>query len=215
MTRENIQSRAYLILRYTLCFFLVYGASVAPVLAQRAQPASSTVAAAEEPIFGSYYDSRNVHFSVLQTRELLPGCRKALSDISPLPATLTLYAQYKTDLTQIYVAGTSDNLKILVLRNGTCDAGVPIMAILKLHHTPRDPIDGPMLSDEEVSGLFGDALSRYATAFGGKARFFQWLDPMTEQAINGCRGQPESSCPPTYHLFEPALQEKLQKFRER
>jgi hypothetical protein len=168
----------------------------------------------EEPIFGSYYEPRDAHFITLKTRELLPICRKSLSDIDPLPKTLTLYAQFITDVTKIYIAGKNDNLKVLVIRNGTCDSGVPMMAILQRHHTPRDPIDGPMLSDEEVEGVFNDALTRYSNAFGGKKEFIAWLDLRTEQARTGCKDQPESSCPPTYHLFQPALREMLDKFRK-
>jgi hypothetical protein len=71
-----------------------------------------------------------------------------------------------------------------------------------------------MLSDEEVSGIFSDALARYANAFGGKTEFFAWLDPNTERARSDCKGQPESSCPPTYYLFKPDLRKMLDQFRK-
>lgn len=167
----------------------------------------------DEPIFGLYYNSREVHFGEIETRDLLPSCKKVLSDFSHIPRTLNLYAEYIGNSAKIYVAGRDDNDKILVIRNGFCDAGVPILAILQRHHDPRTTSDGPMLSDSEVTALFDDALARYAHAFGGKNQFFLWLDSLTEKARGGCVGQPESSCPPTYHLLQPGLQERLQAFR--
>ena len=193
---------------------LVLAAIFASSAAPSAEVKRATAATIDEPIFGLYYDPQKVHFAEIRTRELLPACKKALSDIVPRPSTLTLYAQYRTDVKKIYVVGTEDNLKLLVLGNATCDAGIPIMGILQRHHNPRVASDGPMLTDQEVAGLFGDALTRYSNAFGGKGRFFPWLDELTEQARSGCAGQPEFSCPPTYHLLQPDLQEKLTAFRK-
>ena len=187
---------------------------VAGLIAHSAQSAAARSVALEEPIFGLYYYPHDVHFAELKTQELLPACQKALSDIVPLPTSLALYAQYQDNLTKLYIVGSDDNVKIYVIRHGSCDAGIPTMAILQRHHTPRETIDGPVLSDEEVNELFQDALVRYTSAFGGRKRFFQWLDSLTERARSGCKGQPESSCPPTYFLLQPPLQAILKDFRK-
>jgi len=150
---------------------IIHASLAASLIAHSLTSAAVASSALEEPVFGLYYYPQEAHFAELKTNDLLPACKKSLSDITPLPTTLTLFAQYKHDLTKIYIAGYDDNLKIYVIRDGTCDAGIPIMAILQRHHIPRDPIDGPMLSNEEVSDLFGDALVRYASALGGKKRF--------------------------------------------
>jgi hypothetical protein len=189
------------------------GISLAAV--QAAGIEGATTAQVAEPIFGLVYDAQQVHFGTVKTKELLPACKRALSDLSPQPSALTLYAEHKTPHSRIYIAGTEDNQKILVVHDdGVCSAGVPIVSILQRHHTPREVIDGPALSDEEDRGLIRDALMRYSAAFGGKGRFLEWLDSGTEKATSGCKGQPESSCPPTYQMFQPGLQEVIQQFRQ-
>jgi hypothetical protein len=167
----------------------------------------------DEPIFSLSYDARYAHFSSLPTKELLPSCEKALSELKPIPPALTLYAQYKTPSTSIYIVGAEDLLGIYALRNGRCDAGIPILAILQRHHNPPEPQDSPVLSNSEVLGIFEDALVRYSSAFGGKARFFQWLDTSTVRMRAGCKG-PDSVCPPTYHMLQPALQNVLESYRK-
>lgn len=151
---------------------IIYASLAASLIAHSLTSAAAASSASEEPVFGLYYYPQEAHFAELKTNDLLPACKNALSDITPRPTTLTLFSQYKRDLTQIYIAGYDDNLKIYVIRDGTCDAGIPIMAILQRHHIPRAPIDGPMLSNEEVSDLFGDALVRYANALGGGTALF-------------------------------------------
>jgi hypothetical protein len=154
-----------------------------------------------------------VHFDVVLTKELLPSCKKALSEIKPLPRTITLYGRYDSALTRIYIAGTADDVGIYVLRDGRCDAGIPILALLQKHHNPTEPQDAPALSDAEVIGVFGDALNRYAKAFGDKARFIEWLDASTADVSRGCNG-PENLCPPTYHSYTSLLQNALETYRK-
>jgi hypothetical protein len=167
----------------------------------------------DEPIFSLTYDPSDAHFTQLQTKELMPNCKKALSGITPLPSTFSLYAQYITESTRIYIAGTDDDLGIYVLRDGGCEAGIPILAILQRHHNPPLPGEAPALSEPEIAGLFSDALIRYSKAFGGKERFFQWLDTSTEHVRGGCKG-PDIVCPPTYHMLQPALQRALENYRK-
>jgi hypothetical protein len=166
-----------------------------------------------EPIFGLYYYPNEAHFDSLATEHLLPACEKALSQIDPLPTTLTLYARYSDGSDRIYIAGTKDDLGIYVIRGSHCEAGVPILAMLKRHHSPARRGEAPALSDAEIEGLFGDALVRYTKAFGGKDSFFHWLDSLTEKMRAGCKGQPELSCPQTYHLLLPAQQKQLEAYR--
>ncbi len=167
----------------------------------------------EEPIFGLYYFPDQAHFGRLSTSRLLPACKLELSEINPLPPALTLYAQYVTASQRIYIAGTPDNLGIYLIRHGTCVANIPNITMLQRHHSPPLRIDQPILSDTEVKGLFGDALARYSKAFGGKTQFFHWLDTLTAKMRSGCKGQPELSCPFTYHDFQSWLQKSLQDYR--
>jgi len=186
--------------------------SIYPVASQSQKVEQITTI--DEPIFGLYYDPREVHFRSILSTELMPACKRNFAGVIPIPKKLTLYGHYEERGTKIYVAGSGDLLGIFVMRDGNCESGVPIMAILQRHHTPRAPIDGPALSESEIEGLFVDILSQYKDAFGGKEPFLRWLDSYTEKARSGCIGQPESSCPPTYHLFQPVLQELMKKFRE-
>jgi len=170
-------------LRWVAWLVLMAGIPLVGVTSASRNSTDAAKTIVDDPIFGLYYDPNDIHFDELETRDLLPMCRRALSDFARLPLTLTLYAQYVHESTKIYVAGRDDNDKILVIRNGTCDAGVPIMAILQRHHEPRVASDGPMLSDSEVSALFDDALARYGRAFGGKDRFLAWLDSIASPDV--------------------------------
>jgi len=174
---------------------------------------ASVDAVSEDPLFSADYNPRLVHFDLMSTKELLPACKKVLSDISPLPPALALFGKSATASSSIYIAGTGDNVKILVLRDNRCDAGIPILALLQRHHNPPDPFDAPALSDAEVTEVFSDALTRYSKAFGGKGRFFEWLDALTDQVLSQCKG-PENLCAPTYRSFTPLLQNLLQNYRK-
>jgi hypothetical protein len=168
-----------------------------------------------EPIFGLYFDPGSVHFDSLPVAEMLPSCKQMLGEYKPLPKSLSLYAKYKDDVARIYIAGTRDVLGVYVIRNGVCDADVPVLALLKKNHVPPTKEGMPLLTDDEISGLFADALIRYARAFGGKDGFLQWLDSLTEKMRAGCHGKPELSCPPTYHILLPPQQQQLEEYRKR
>jgi hypothetical protein len=202
---NKVQTRRYF---YSLLFIFALACAMRP---DNAMPADTTAAA--EPIFSIWYNPHTVHFDSLYTRELLPSCRTFLSDLEPLPTTLTLYAEYESGSTRMYIVGRDDNLKIAVIRDGECSGGVPILAILQRHHSPPSPRD-PVLSKDEIVGLFSDALGRYTKAFGGKNNFFQWLDSLTDEMRSGCKGQPEIMCPPTYHILPPELQQMLNDYRK-
>ena len=168
-----------------------------------------------EPIFGLYFDPSKVHFDHLPVAEMLPSCKQMLLEYKPLPKSLTLYARSRNDATRIYIAGARDILGVYVIRNGACEADVPILALLKKNHVPPTKGDTPLLTDDEISGLFADALTRYARAFGGKDKFLQWLDSLTEKMRKGCQGKPALSCPPTYHILLPPQQKQLEEYRKR
>jgi hypothetical protein len=167
-----------------------------------------------DPIFSSEYDSKSVHFELLETKTLLPNCKKSLSDMNPLPQVLTLYAKYNNASTSIYIVGETDNQKILVLRNGACQGGIPLLSVTQTHHNPPLLSDAPVLTDAEVMGLFDDTLDRHEKAFGSKEVFLKWLDMESEDARSGCKGLADLWCPPTYHTLQPVLQEALKSYRK-
>jgi hypothetical protein len=58
-----------------------------------------------------------------------------------------------------------------------------------------------------LSALFKDGISRHIDAFGGKVRFFEWLDfPV------GCKGGP-MLCGDDYHAYPQFLQTILDEYR--
>ena len=183
------------------------------VLARAGQATPAAAEPINDPLFSIDYDPRQVHFDSVQTKELLPTCKQDLAGRIPLPPALTLYARYVTASTRIYVAGTGDDIGIFVIRDGSCNSGRPILSLLQRHNNPPEPEDAPVLSDAEVSAVFTDALMRYARAFGGKRRFFDWVDATTEEVRSLCHLPPEL-CAPTYDSFTPALQTLLERFRK-
>jgi len=88
------------------------------------------------------------------------------------------------------------------------------MAFLQWRSNPPAPNDPPYLSQEEIEGVFADLLRRFAIAFGGKAKFFAWLDPLTESAMDQCKGMSHAYCNQTWHDLPPDLQAMLVKFRQ-
>jgi hypothetical protein len=167
-----------------------------------------------DPIFNLGYDPQSVHFELIETKTFLPICKKILSDMNPLPRVQTIYAKYTTDSTSIYIVGTADSEKILVLRNGECRSGNPMLSITQTYHHPTYAGDSPILTDIEVMEIFKDALSRHEKAFGGKDIFLKWLDETTDIARSSCKGFSEVYCPTTYHSFQPILQQMLQNYRK-
>jgi hypothetical protein len=179
---------------------------------------SPGAAAADEvindPVFSIDYEPQQVHFDSIPTKQLLPTCKRDLASMKPLPPSLTLYAQYATASARIYVAGSGQDIGIYVIREGRCDSGIPILALLQRVHHPPEPQDAPVLSDSEASGVFADALVRYARAFGGKKLFLEWLDATTESVLSHCGDRSEYLCAPTYRTFTPALRAVLENFRK-
>ena len=168
--------------------------------------------AINDPIFTLDFDSRQVHFESLTTNELMPNCKRALSDINPLPSKLTLYAKYETSSRRIYIAGPPGNIGLFVASSAGCDAGIPILALLQRIHEPTFPGDTPRLTGTEVSTVFHDALVRYAAAFGGKKQFLQWLETSSNEAVDGCNPD-HAVCNSTYRSFPPALLDTLEEFK--
>jgi hypothetical protein len=173
-----------------------------------AGPGHGAAAAAEvinDPVFLIDYDPSYAHFDTIDSKELLPACKAGLAHIKPLPPTLPLYARLVTASARIFVAGTQDNVRVFVIRNGQCEAGDTRLTLLGK--------EAPVLSGAESSGVFNDALSRYAQAFGGKKRFFEWLDTWTEDVRSHCPGR-EDLCYPTYYAYSKDLQELIARFRK-
>ncbi|WP_283745908.1 hypothetical protein [Sideroxydans sp. CL21] len=168
-----------------------------------------------DSLFDASYDQGSVHFEMIKTQTFLPSCQKFFSDINPLPEDLTLYSSYTRGSTAIYIAGIGDNIKLVVLRNGDCDTtNFPIHSVnQKVNSYTHEPVK-PILTDEEVTGVFEDYLVRHAKAFGGKDAFFKWLDEETNRIAISCKGQSEWICPVTYHGLQPKLQKTLGDFRK-
>jgi hypothetical protein len=168
-----------------------------------------------DSLFDASYDQRSVHFETIKTQTFMPSCKKFFSDINPLPEDLTLYSSYKSGPSEIYIAGIGDTIKLVVLRGGSCDVGVfPIFSINQKINSYTHKAVEPILTDEEVMGVFGDYLARHARAFGSKDAFFKWLDEETDRMAISCKGQSEWICPVTYHGLQPKLQRMLDDFRK-
>lgn len=169
----------------------------------------------ENPLFQAYYDQRSVHFESIKTNTFLPSCKKFFSHANTPPKDLTLYSSYSSGTTRIYIAGTGDNIQIIVLRNGECDSNnFPIFSINHKINSYTNEAVSPILTDAEVTGVFEDYLARNARAFGGKVNFLRWLDEETNRITISCKGQSESICPITYHALQPKLQQLLNDYRK-
>lgn len=168
-----------------------------------------------DPIFQTGYVNQSVHFDLVDTKVLLPHCRKSLSYFKALPTKVALYAKYENDATRIYIVGKKDNVRIFVLRDDVCEGGVPLFTLMKKYHTPKQIGDSPALTDREVSALFEDTLMRHAKAFGGKQQFLEWLDKEVEKVRDGCiaHGRPAGWCGFTYYDFPDAIKRVLEDFR--
>jgi hypothetical protein len=167
----------------------------------------------EEPIFGLTYDPQNADFVDARTDELLRACTDNVKS-AQLPPHVAIFASYETIQRKIYVVGQRDNSALFVIQDGKCTSGIPSLALSQIHHSPQTRGDAPVLTDEEVSGLFQNALDRYTKAFGDKEHFFQWLDVTSERMRSGCKGLPNLWCPPTYHSLPPDLKTALTAFRD-
>lgn len=175
-----------------------------------AQPASQDPEFVE-PIFGLTYGAQNASFDYASTNELLKTCSVAVRD-ARLPQRVAVFASYEDLRRKIYVVGGQTDSALFLLENGKCSAGIPSLALSQTYHA-SDRIHVPVLSKNEISGLFQNVLERYTKAFGGKLHFLQWLDVTSERMRSGCKGLPNLWCPPTYHSLPVALQAALVAYR--
>lgn len=166
----------------------------------------------EEPIFGLSYDPQAAHFDQASTDDFLRSCPDSVKS-AQLPAHVAIFASYETHQRKVYIVGHRDNSALFAIQNGKCSAGIPSLALTQIHHSPPAGRGVPALTNEEISGLFQNALDRYTKAFGDKEHFFQWLDVASERMRSGCKGLPDVWCPPTYHSLPPALKTALAAYR--
>jgi hypothetical protein len=166
-----------------------------------------------DSIFNFQYDPQKVHFEPIETKALLPACKRLLSDIKPLPEHLSVISTYSANSTRIYIVGIGGNIKLLLMTDNGCNGDMPYGSIRQKRRGVTLPNDLRALSDDEVDLLFKDALVRYSSAFGGKALFLKWLDDKTNEAIEACKGQSEAICPTTSHALQPRLQKILANYR--
>jgi hypothetical protein len=164
-----------------------------------------------DPIFTLDYDPKIAKFETIPVGALLPACKINLSEFKPLPKSFILYAKLETPEVRIYIAAPPDAYGIYIIRGATCDSGVAQLALLRRRHEPTFRGDTPYLSEDEVKAIFGDSLSRYARAFGGKEPFLGWLDSNVELFKRLCR-DPVSKCEPIY-AESPTLSRVLDDYR--
>lgn len=170
-----------------------------------------------DPIFIIGYDPHKVHFDQLDTSLLKPSCDLYLSVFKPLLPKLNIYAEYKRDGTNIYIAdaGVEHRINIFVLRNGICSGGIAHHSMLQVHFTPPQIGDSPVLTDTEVAELFKDALIRHEKAFGGKVPFLKWLEGTRDWKVGGCNVSSDKWCPGSYdHPIQPFVLEILNNYRK-
>lgn len=168
-----------------------------------------------DPIFDLPFDSASVHFETLQSAVLLPQCKKHLLDYSSLPDRLTLYAKYQSSSAAIFIAGSEENVAIYVIRGDRCEVSVPSLALAARGDASRwtPPRENQsILSEEEASSLFSDALVTYAKAFGGRDIFLSWLDGKHEELKTHC-DERSISCPPSDRSLPQYLLKILDDYR--
>ena len=167
-----------------------------------------------EPIFGLWFDPREIHFDTIPIGELLPNCKEEIEDQPFSRKAPFLYATYKSSSANIYVVGDESVWGIYVLKGGReCYTSPANVVLSQTHYKMIGPGNPPLLDDSDLRGLFDDALARYTRVFGGKKRFFQWLDVLTSYDRKACKGY-EPLCPPTYHTLSSTLQHELDNYRK-
>jgi hypothetical protein len=165
-----------------------------------------------DPIFGLSYSAQSVNFDYAGTGDLLRGCSNGVKN-ARLPPRIVVFASYENPHRKIYIVGDGDDSALFLIQDEKCSSGIPLLALSQTYHAPPDKGDAPVLSKDEVSGLFQNALERYTRAFGGKGHFLQWLDVTSERMRSGCKGLPNLWCPPTYHSLPADLQAALAAYR--
>ena len=168
-----------------------------------------------DQLFISFYDPRKVRFELIKT-SVIKECRDLDSSFIPYPPELKLYAQYKHDTTSIYVLDRDKALStaLFIFRNGICERGYADGALLYVANDSPHSKTG--LTDEEVKGLFEDALVRHEKAFGGKAAFLKWLEDTKDWKVGGCKEPADGWCPaPPYDAtVQPFVLEILNNYRK-
>jgi hypothetical protein len=170
-----------------------------------------------DPLFYEFYDSRRAHFELIKT-SVIKECSDLDSSFIPFPTELKLYAQYKHDTTSIYILDRDEALStaLFVIRNGVCKAGYAEAAIRHIaNKSPYHSSSTTGLTDEEVKGLFEDALVRHEKAFGGKAAFLKWLERTRDWKVGGCNETLDGWCPhvPYDSTILPFVMEILNNYR--
>ena len=173
----------------------------------------------DEPVFGYSYFASQASFKRIRSESLRSTCldlaRRRFFIDGKVSPWLYLDGDYQNGDTHVAIVGHSGGTSIFVRRGQSCAIGGVALTLLQRHHNPPMPNDPPYLSRHEIDGVFTDLLRRYASAFGSKANFFGWLDPLTNSGLDQCRGMSHAYCHPTWHDLPPDLQEMLERFRSK
>lgn len=172
-----------------------------------------------EPAFGYSYFLSQASFQQIRSVTLGSACmevaKKHFFIDGKIEPRLYLYGEYRNGDVWLRIVGDAGGTAIFTQRGESCAVAPVDMTFSQAHGKPSMPVDPPYLSRQEIEGIFADLLRRYATAFGGRAKFFAWLDPLTKSGLDQCKGMAHAYCHPTWHDLPSNLQAMLQKFRGR
>ena len=166
-----------------------------------------------DPIFGLWFDSKNVRFDDFPARKALASCRENLREAHALNDKFHLFAQVKQKEYSIYLLASRGANAVFVVRSNGCAVDIPSIEFVRKQRPPEYPQMRFILTQDDSRAIFRDALARYSKAFGGKAAFYRWLDERTSAQLSGCRSLHPDLCPPTYKMFPQDLQQILNEYR--
>lgn len=172
----------------------------------------------DEPVFGYSYFPSQASFERISPESLGTECfdlaKENFFDDGKVLPWIYLYGDYQNGDTRLIIVGVADGTAIFVRHGQSCADGGVVLTLQQRHGNPPGPYAPPYLSQKEIEGIFADLLRRYAAAFGDKAKFFAWLDPLTKSGLDQCIGMSQAYCHPTWHDLPPNLQAMLEAFRE-
>ena len=167
----------------------------------------------EEPVFGLVFAPDKARFDTLGLSELPEPCRAPLLAEYVPQARFLVYADQAFSGARYLVLGDRTEGALLAIRAGKCDRFGVLPGLL--HRSPQSlKLEGAVdMPPEDIRKVFADVLARYTRAFGGKQRFFAWLDTMTGAMRARCADTPQADCSPTWHTLPADLQAMLEASR--
>jgi hypothetical protein len=171
--------------------------------------------AINDPVFGHYFYPGQATFKRMPFSSLGKACARYEHDwytTSTRPPVF-LYGRYEHDRTKIWIVGTDNGATLFLSRDGSCARTDPVIAFWQRLSSAKYKQSEPVMSRSEIISVFSDLLTRFAKAFGGKERFFRWLDEFTEGVDRRCSDFTRLTCEPTWHGLPSYLQVILNDFR--